>query len=87
MLSDNARKIADEAKAKGLWLYCPEYKHWYSPEEFKHIFTYANATEDFLNKLQIRDPLEGLNAGFKKITDIQTKLNIFAEKVLQYYKK
>jgi hypothetical protein len=87
MLSDEARKIADEAKDKGMWLYSPLYKHWYSPEDFKHIFHYANAPEDFLKQLQIRDPLEGISAGFLRMAEIQNKLNIFAKRVLDYYKK
>ena len=87
MLSNEARKIADEAKAKGLWIYSPCYKHWYSPEDFKHIFHYADAKEDFLKQLQIRDPLDGISAGFQKITEIQNKLQIFATKVFEYYKR
>jgi hypothetical protein len=87
MLSDEARKIADEAKAKGLWIYSPSYKQWYSPEDFKHIFNYADANEDFLKQLQIRDPLEGVSAGFQRMSEIQNKLNTFAKRVLKYYKK
>ena len=87
MLSNAARKIADEAKAKGLWIYSPSYKHWYSPEDFKHIFHYADANEDFLKQLQIRDPLDGISAGFQKITEIQYTLRIFASKVFEYYKR
>ena len=56
MLTDKARKIADEAKSKGMWLYDPSYKKWYSPEDFKHIFHYANADDEFLQKLQLRHP-------------------------------
>ena len=87
MLSEEARKIADEAKEKGLWIYSPSYKWWYSPEDFKHSFTYANATEDFLKQLQIRDPLEGVNAGFQRIKQLQDKLDVFAKRVLEYYRK
>jgi hypothetical protein len=87
MLSDQAQKIADEAKAKAMWIYSPLYKHWYSPEDFKHIFHYAHAKEDFLNQLQIRNPVDGINAGFTRIAEIQTKLNKFAKSVLDYYSK
>ena len=68
MLSEGARKIAEEAKAKGMWIYSPAYRKWYSPEEFKHIFSYANATEDFIKQLEIRDPLDGMNAGFQRLS-------------------
>ena len=87
MLSDEASKIADEAKAQGLWIYCPSYKRWYSPEDFEHIFHYADAKDDFLKQLQIRDPLEGVIAGFQRMTEIQDRLKIFAKRVLEYYKK
>jgi hypothetical protein len=87
MLSDSARRIADEAKVKNCWIYSPDYKRWYSPEEFKHIFTYANAPDDFIQQLQVLDPREGIQAGFQRMTDINNKLQIFAEKVLEYYRK
>ena len=87
MLTDSARKIADEAKSKGLWLYNPEYKKWYSPEDFKHIFHYANASDEFLKGLQIRHPNEGIQAGFQRLTDTQSKLHAFIKLVLKYYKE
>ncbi len=87
MLYDGAKKIADEAKVKGLWIYSPLYKRWYSPEDFKHIFQYADANEDFLKQLQIRDPLDAISAGFKSISEIQNKLQIFINRIFEYYKK
>ena len=56
MLTDNARKIADEAKSKGMCLYDPTYKKWYSPKDLKHIFHYAHASNEFLQKLQLQHP-------------------------------
>ncbi len=87
MLSEDARKLADEAKRKRMWLYDPEYKKWYSPEDFKHIFTYANATQDFLNTIQVRHPEDGIQAGFKKLSGLQVKLQEFSKAVIDYYKK
>ncbi|MDB5191332.1 MAG: hypothetical protein JWQ96_895 [Segetibacter sp.] len=67
--------MVNEAKNKGHWIYEPSYKHWYTPEHFKHIYkTYLYAKEDFLNSLQIRNPLEGIEAGFKRLEDMQSKL-------------
>ncbi len=86
MLSDKAKETANEVKRKGLWLYDPSYKHWYTPEEFTHIFHYANADDRFLDQLKIMHPLEGMEAGFKKLLDTQTKLNLFTKKVFDYYK-
>ena len=87
MLSSEARKIAEEAKRKGLWIYDPSYKKWYSPEDFQHIFHYANASDDFLKGLQIRHPSEGIKAAFQKLTDINNKLQAFITLVMDYYKK
>ena len=87
MLTDKARKIADEAKSKGMWLYDPSYKKWYSPEDFKHIFHYADASDEFLQKLQIRHPSEGIQAGFQRLMDIHNKLKAFTKLVMEYYKK
>ncbi len=77
MLTDKARKIADEAKSKGMWLYDPSYKKWYSPEDFKHIFHFDKASDEFLQNLQLRHPSEGIQAGFQRLTDIQNKLQAF----------
>ena len=88
MLTDRARKVADEAKSKGMWLYDHSYKKWYSPEEdFKHIFHYANASDEFLKKLQLRHPSEGIQAGFQRLMNIQNKLQAFINLVMNYYKK
>lgn len=63
------------------------YKKWYSPEEFKHVFSYADAKDDFLKSLQIRNPEDGIQAGFKKLADLQTKLQQFSKTVIDYYKE
>ncbi|GEO11538.1 hypothetical protein SAE01_40340 [Segetibacter aerophilus] len=87
MLSQDARKLADEAKSKGMWLYDPSYRWWYSPEDFKHIFQYANASEEFLKGLQIRHPNEGIQAGFLQLNKLHTKLQVFTKRVVDYYRK
>ena len=87
MISERAVQKADEAKRLGKWLFDPSYKKWYSPEDFTHVFTYANAKEEFLNQLQIRHPLEGIEAGFKQVTELQTKLHAFTISVIDYYMK
>jgi hypothetical protein len=86
MLTKEAENIANEAKRRGMWIYSPSYKRWYSPEDFKHIFYYANAPEAFLKQLQIRHPNEGIDAGFKRLTDTQIKLQLFIKAVMDYYK-
>ena len=86
MLTDKARKIADEAKSKGMWLYDPSYKKWYSPEDLKHIFHYAHASNEFLQKLQLQHPSEGIQAGLQRLMDIHNKLQTFINIVMDYYK-
>lgn len=87
MLSENARKLAQDAKNKGMWLYDPGYKKWYSPEDFMHIYNFANADDDYLKTLQIKHPQEGIQAGFKKLDDIQARLREFSKAVIEYYRK
>ena len=87
MLTDKARKIADEAKSKEMWIYDPSYKKWYSPEDFKHIFHFDNTSDEFLKGLQLRPPSEGIQAGFQRLTDTQNKLHAFITLVMNYYKK
>jgi hypothetical protein len=87
MLSEVARKKADEAKARGMWLYDPQYKFWYSPEEFKHIFHFANCPDDLLERLQMRNPVDSVEVGFRQLMEIQRRLHVFAKRVMDYYKK
>lgn len=87
MLTDQARRIADEVKRRGMWLYDPTYKKWYSPESFEHTFTYANADEKFLKTLQVRHPKEGIEAGFKKLEELETMVKLFVKLVNDYYFK
>ncbi|HLL41783.1 MAG TPA: hypothetical protein VK369_01535 [Segetibacter sp.] len=88
MASGNCREIVNEAKSKGLWIYDPTYKKWYTPEDFQHIFGhYAHASDPFLKQLQIRHPAEGIQAGFQRLMDIHNKLQAFTKQVLEYYKK
>ena len=87
MLTNAAKNIAEKAKAQGMWLYDPEYKKWYSPEDFQHIFTYANASDEFLKTIQIRHPSEGIHAGFKMLVEVQAKLQALVNAVVAYYKK
>ena len=87
MLSEKTEKLAEEPKSRGMWLYDPTYKRWYSPENFKHVFSYADAKDEFLDKIEIRHPEDGIHAGFKKLEDIQSKLAMFSKSVLDYYRK
>jgi hypothetical protein len=58
MLTDKARKIADEAKSKGMWLYDPSYKKWYSPRTSNISFILTMQVTSFLKKLHYGIPLK-----------------------------
>jgi hypothetical protein len=87
MLLNQGKKVIDEAKKKGMWLYDPTYKKWYSPEGFEHIAHYVNFPSEFFDTLQIRHPSEGIQAGFKRLTETQAKLEQFIKSVIEYYQK
>lgn len=87
MLREKARKLIDEAKRKGLWLYEQSCNRWYTPEEFQHIFHYTNSKDYFFDTIQLRDPNEAIEAGFKKLNEVQEKLEWFVKKVNAYYGK
>jgi hypothetical protein len=87
VLREEARKIADNAKSKGLWLFDPTYNKWYSPEDFKHIYSYANANDERLQRLEMRQLCEGIEAGFKRLTEIHSKLEAFINFAMEYYKR
>jgi hypothetical protein len=86
MLTAAAKTIVEEASRSKMWIYEPAYRRWYTPEEFHHIFSYADASEEFVKTLQLRHPSEGVQAGFQKLLDLHGKLAIFTKKVIDYYK-
>jgi hypothetical protein len=55
-------EIVKEAKNKGLWIYDPDYKKWYTPEDFQRLFgnTYDREFDHLFKRLQIRHPSEGI---------------------------
>jgi hypothetical protein len=81
--------IVKEAKSRGLWIYDPAYKKWYTPEEFHHIFgsSYDRDYDHVFKRLQIRHPSEGIQAGFQRLMQINNKLQAFTKLVIEYYKK
>jgi len=82
------KSIAHEAKQKHHWIYDPSEKAWYSPEVFleKHE-RHTTIGQDFLAQCQVRDPFEGIRAGFQRLLDMQIKLEDFAKRVVGYYRE
>jgi hypothetical protein len=38
-------------------------------------------------KIQIRNPIDGINAGYKHISTLYEKLQAFSQRVFNYYRK
>lgn len=83
----NCEDVAKEAMSRKMWVYDPTNKGWFTPEEFSSKFgRLSQGYEVFVQRVQIRDPRDGLNAGFRRLLDMQIKLEEFAKKMTDYYK-
>lgn len=83
-----ADRLADEAQKKDLWLYDPGFKKWYTPEEFRKLFREAHAPHlGFLLGIEIRDPLEAVALGYKRVQEMQARVEAFTKLVVNYYRK
>jgi hypothetical protein len=58
-----AQYLADEAARKNAWLFDPEIKRWYTPEEFVTETSQFPDNAQIFTKIQIRNPVEGIDAG------------------------
>ena len=68
-------------------MYEPTRKRWYSPEEFYTQYgRIASGYENFFAGCQIRDPQEGLKAGFLQMQNLQIKLEDLNARVISYYR-
>lgn len=82
-------KVAS-AKQADSWIYDPSHKYWYTPDEFAKKFKDRwdfNKSELWFESLQIRNPMDGLRAGFKQLEDMRKKLELFSEKAFMYYRQ
>ena len=81
-------KLAREASERGMWIYEQQYKRWYTPEDFLHTFGHIRSYDpELYATMKIRNPVDGINAGFKQIDDVYARLKIFSEKVAKYYQE
>lgn len=81
-----AQKICDAAKARGAWIYDPEIKQWYTPEEFFELTGKYYTGHQIFSKVKIKDPVEGLEAGYKQLEKLQERLKVFSRKLFHYYR-
>lgn len=87
MVSEAVKKLANEARDKGMWLFDESGKRWFEPDEFERLFIYTKMEDTKLATYKLMHPIEGIRAGFKKLQDLHTYLQHFQERVFNYYKK
>src|ERR1700741_2078124 len=80
-----AQYIADEARKYNAWIYHPEAKRWYTPEEFVGETSKMPDNAPLFNQIQIRKPIDGINAGNRQIALMLDKLQAFTQRVMDYY--
>lgn len=84
----NCKDLALQAKEKRLWIYDKAVKRWLTPEEL--VNTYERITsgqEQLLDKMELRDPVQGIEAAHIQIKDLSERLEILTKRVIEYYKK
>jgi hypothetical protein len=82
-----AQYLADEAKKHNAWLFDPVVKRWYTPEEFVAETSQFPDSAQIFTQIQIRNPIDGINAGYKHIASLYEKLHAFTQRVFEYHRK
>ncbi|MEZ2337673.1 hypothetical protein AB6735_18650 [Mucilaginibacter sp. RCC_168] len=71
-------RIAEEARAQGVWLYDPADRSWYNPNEFIATFKwYIAGHEKVMERIQFKDPKLTLEKAHKALWE-------FAERIINY---
>jgi hypothetical protein len=81
----SAEKIKQQAEAAGKWIYDPNFKKWYTPDEFYTEFKLYYLDNPLFHRVKLRHPNDGITAGFKQLADLQSRLVDFTRKVVEYY--
>ena len=69
------------------WIFIPESKRWFSPEEFMELhIRYDNMPIAWIEALQLMDPEEGLIAADQQIESILSRKAAFAKRIIDYWK-
>jgi len=64
--------IYEQAKAAKQWIYDPEIKRWQTPEEFIELEKRISGGDPKrLERLQIKDPIEGINAAYEQLQSLK----------------
>ncbi|KRT13830.1 hypothetical protein ASU31_22605 [Pedobacter ginsenosidimutans] len=79
--------IYQQAKAAKHWIYDPEIKRWQTPEEFLELEKRISGGESKrLERLQIKDPMMGIDAAYEQLQSLKDRMEVFVKKVIIYYK-
>ncbi len=80
--------IYEAAVASNHWIYDPQLKRWQTPEEFlENEKRYAGGEPGRLSRLQVRDPMDGINASYVPLQDLKERMELFVKRVLEYYQQ
>ncbi|RAJ25011.1 hypothetical protein [Pedobacter cryoconitis] len=81
------KHFVNEAIKSGYWIYEPDSKMWYTPEEFLHKYSdrKLNLRDGWLDAFKIMNPLRGLDAADTIVQKINEKKAGFQKKILEYY--
>ncbi len=80
-----AQKICASALENGAWVYDPESKRWFTPQEFLELFGGYYADHKLFHRVKIKDPVAGIEAGYKQLENLKARLLAFSKKVIAYY--
>ncbi|RZJ87516.1 MAG: hypothetical protein EOO20_15905 [Chryseobacterium sp.] len=79
--------IVKKAVANEQWIFIPDSKRWFSPEEFMEVHSrYDNLPIAWIEALQVMDPEEGLIAADQQIESILSRKAAFSKKIIEYWK-
>ena len=77
-----------QAKIAKHCIYDPEIKRWQTPEEFLELEKRISGGElKRLERLQIKDPMEGINAAYQQLQSLKDRMEVFVKKVIEYYRE
>lgn len=92
--------VIHEARQCYCWIFNKESRRWWTPDEFFTEFNHKDQNSvqmlNFLTNISIRDPRSGITAGFKQLSDLESKqvlekqdlinrIEEFNKKVMTYY--
>ena len=80
-------KILTELSEKRRWAYDPEYKRWYSPDDFRDIFHPLRHMDTDVSRFQLRDPMEGIEAGYRYLEVLRERLLNLTNRVVRSYQE